>query len=176
MEAKMFRLKLVALVAAAALLAAPNARASTFYISGTTSNALSFRAPPVPGTFSGTLDIDTSAGSLVSADLTLSGFPDLTGGGVSSVSFELTGAADSATLNLLASTLVGYDGGSFTGFFSYNATSCNLICTIQFANANLSGTITEATPLPAALPLFATGLAGLGLLGWRRKRKAQVVA
>jgi hypothetical protein len=28
-----------------------------------------------------------------------------------------------------------------------------------------------ATPLPAALPLFATGLGGLGLLGWRRKRK-----
>jgi hypothetical protein len=33
-----------------------------------------------------------------------------------------------------------------------------------------------ATPLPAALPLFATGLGGLGLLGWRRKRKAQAVA
>jgi hypothetical protein len=29
----------------------------------------------------------------------------------------------------------------------------------------------SATPLPAALPLFATGLGGLGLLGWRRKRK-----
>jgi hypothetical protein len=28
------------------------------------------------------------------------------------------------------------------------------------------------TPLPAALPLFATGLGGLGLLGWRRKRRA----
>jgi hypothetical protein len=27
-----------------------------------------------------------------------------------------------------------------------------------------------ATPLPAALPLFASGLGGLGLLGWRRKR------
>jgi hypothetical protein len=27
------------------------------------------------------------------------------------------------------------------------------------------------TPLPAALPLFATGLGGLGLFGWRRKRK-----
>ena len=26
------------------------------------------------------------------------------------------------------------------------------------------------TPLPAALPLFATGLGALGLLGWRRKR------
>jgi hypothetical protein len=27
------------------------------------------------------------------------------------------------------------------------------------------------TPLPNALPLFATGLAGLGLFGWRRKKK-----
>jgi len=35
---------------------------------------------------------------------------------------------------------------------------------------------TSATPLPAALPLFATGLGGLGLFGWRRKRKAQAVA
>jgi hypothetical protein len=33
-----------------------------------------------------------------------------------------------------------------------------------------------ATPLPAALPLFATGLGTIGLLGWRRKRKAQAVA
>jgi len=31
-----------------------------------------------------------------------------------------------------------------------------------------------ATPLPAALPLFATGLGALSLLGWRRKRKACV--
>jgi hypothetical protein len=30
-----------------------------------------------------------------------------------------------------------------------------------------------ATPLPAALPLFATGIGGLGLLGWRRKRKSR---
>ena len=27
------------------------------------------------------------------------------------------------------------------------------------------------TPIPAALPLFATGLGALGLIGWRRKRK-----
>jgi hypothetical protein len=32
-------------------------------------------------------------------------------------------------------------------------------------------TAVTATPLPAALPLFATGLGALGLLGWRRKRK-----
>jgi hypothetical protein len=31
--------------------------------------------------------------------------------------------------------------------------------------------IEATTPLPAALPLFATGLGALGLLGWRRKKK-----
>jgi hypothetical protein len=31
------------------------------------------------------------------------------------------------------------------------------------------------TPLPATLPLFATGIGGLGLLGWRRRRKASAV-
>jgi hypothetical protein len=29
----------------------------------------------------------------------------------------------------------------------------------------------STTPLPAALPLFGTGLGALGLLGWRRKKK-----
>jgi hypothetical protein len=31
-------------------------------------------------------------------------------------------------------------------------------------------------PLPAALPLFATGLGVMGLFGWRRRRKAQAAA
>jgi hypothetical protein len=42
---------------------------------------------------------------------------------------------------------------------------------------SISGSlVTSPVPLPAALPLFATGLGGLGLLGWRRKRKAGAVA
>jgi hypothetical protein len=32
-------------------------------------------------------------------------------------------------------------------------------------------TAVAATPLPAALPLFASGLGAMGLIGWRRKRK-----
>jgi hypothetical protein len=40
----------------------------------------------------------------------------------------------------------------------------------------IAGTADGTTPLPAALPLFATGLGALGLLGWRRKRKAQAAA
>lgn len=35
--------------------------------------------------------------------------------------------------------------------------------------------VISQTPLPAALPLFATGLGSLGLLGWRRKKKAAVL-
>ena len=53
-------------------------------------------------------------------------------------------------------------GGSFDGT---NAVTDSIVVTGA-----------PATPLPAALPLFATGLGVLGLLGWRRKRRAQAVA
>jgi hypothetical protein len=40
-------------------------------------------------------------------------------------------------------------------------------------SSNVGGSADPAAaPLPAAFPLFATALGGLGLLGWRRKRKA----
>lgn len=37
--------------------------------------------------------------------------------------------------------------------------------------SELGDQVIASTPLPAALPLFATGLGAMGLLGWRRKRK-----
>jgi hypothetical protein len=44
-------------------------------------------------------------------------------------------------------------------------------------NAGLTFTLVpEVVPLPAALPLFAGGLGALGLLGWRRKKKAAALA
>jgi hypothetical protein len=43
-------------------------------------------------------------------------------------------------------------------------------------SATLTPTSPTATPLPAAFPLFATAIGGLGLLGRHSKRKAQALA
>ena len=48
----------------------------------------------------------------------------------------------------------------------------------EYANLFALGPTPEnfpSTPLPAALPLFATGLGALGLVGWRRKRKTAAI-
>ena len=45
------------------------------------------------------------------------------------------------------------------------------IHTTQFGSGEIRGFLAE-TPLPAALPLFASGLGALGLLGWRRRKKS----
>ena len=58
-------------------------------------------------------------------------------------------------LNSIPAAIANYDVGDYWGDFN-----------------NIT-TASAATPLPAALPLFASGLGALGLLGWRRKRKAR---
>jgi hypothetical protein len=46
---------------------------------------------------------------------------------------------------------------------------------IQIGSADFTPPVN--TPLPAALPLFATGFGALGLLGWRRKwKQVQAIA
>ena len=48
--------------------------------------------------------------------------------------------------------------------------------TDDLANIDLGTPPPPTTPVPAALPLFAGGLGALGLLGWRRMRKAASLA
>jgi hypothetical protein len=93
--------------------------------------------------------------------------------------------------------LLGYNLDSFglsfdfTNQAPYGNGAVNIICcnfageiiTDKYFNSLYSlpsGTVVftlvpevSATPLPAALPLFATGLGGLGLLGWRSERWRQ---
>jgi hypothetical protein len=59
--------------------------------------------------------------------------------------------------------LVGFNGGSIVGQDVHNIFGPSVFVID-------GGSI---TPLPTALPLFATGIGGSGLFGWRRKRKAQ---
>jgi hypothetical protein len=62
---------------------------------------------------------------------------------------------------------VGNPGGS-ASWLCKGPSGC-LAMPLAF-HADFSGV--SATPLPAALPLFASGLGAMGLLGWWRKRKA----
>jgi hypothetical protein len=103
-------------------------------------------------------------------------------------------AADAfATGNLLSTTTFTSTGGSVTKFASipvdlsapYVTTEIYTIvmqggtyseadASIDLSTSLLSGD-TSATPIPGALPLFASGLGALGLFGWRRKRKNAAV-
>jgi hypothetical protein len=82
-----------------------------------------------------------------------------------------------ATLNSIAygSTTFGlltvYESGVEIGNWNNNGLTIPAQADIQSITIN-----TATTPLPAALPLFASGLGALGLLGWRRKRKAAALA
>jgi hypothetical protein len=109
-------------------------------------------------------------------------FNPLNGSGTATVEvFDSVNAMFMYTLgngqNFLTITTTGGDfltdvqltvaGGSFIEFKQPRISG---VCSIG------EGGCTSVTPLPGALPLFATSLGGLGLLGWRRKRKAQAVA
>src|SRR5262245_35522357 len=75
----------------------------------------------------------------------------------------------------VAATLVNYAGGALVA----NSSGCGACSDIRLSAIgveNLSSGSLTPVPVPAALPLFATGLGALGLLGWRRKRKARSVA
>jgi hypothetical protein len=147
-------------------------------------SAFSFSTPP-DGTQVGVLQSVSGYGS--SIDQVLSG---LASGDSYTVSFYLaprsTYPANPVTVSF---------GGNAIGTFTPSSASFQLF-TATFTAASGSGDLmflaapngadldtgldlvtvsagtASATPLPGALPLFASGLGALGLLGWRRKRKA----
>jgi hypothetical protein len=75
-------------------------------------------------------------------------------------------------------------GGGVFASFNTPVNGLSLVFSTEINSINVQGTPllrvdlpdNLTTPLPAALPLFATGLGALGLLGWRRKRKAAAIA
>ena len=183
----------VALAMALAAGSLSSAEAVTFDVSG--------HWNPSP-TLSGTLDIDVTAGVVTGVDLVVSGvsqhFTILQYANYSS-SFNVT-SLGFITQNIIApnsyyeldiqfyGTLAGFTGvnniaSAQAAYYQYDIffslPGSPFWDWHQVAQGSFSGSITPevtTTPLPAALPLFATGLGGLGLLGWRRKRKNAAVA
>jgi hypothetical protein len=90
---------------------------------------------------------------------------------------------------VLQSNQIAYDNAVAAANAQFNVASCatgdtvcqtvvaqELASALAFPNlqyfAFASTATVSATPLPAALPLYGTGLGALALLRWRRKRKA----
>jgi hypothetical protein len=96
-------------------------------------------------------------GSLHSADITKLSF---------SSTGALTDIGASIKISSPADTLI-YQTSGLTYLFE-NPDGHSL----QSGTYSASAPSVSATPLPAALPLYATGLGVLALLRWRRKRKA----
>jgi|HubBroStandDraft_5_1064220.scaffolds.fasta_scaffold264968_1 hypothetical protein len=65
---------------------------------------------------------------------------------------------------------------AFTDDLGLSADPLSVIIILQQFSFGVTTGAAVPTPLPAALPLFASSLGALGLLGWRRKRRAQVAS
>jgi CHRD domain len=99
------------------------------------------------------------------------GFPAATSGTYTNT-FDLTLAAtyNSAFITAVGGTVALAEAAFIFGL-EHGETYAN-IHDATFPTGEIRGWL-EPTPLPATLSLFATGLGALGLLGWRRKRKAR---
>jgi len=151
----------VLMAAITASIGAAKASTVTFDVEGTLSGG---------GSFSGamTLDETTPLNSTVAiTDFPAHSFFDVFAeinipGGIGDIKVK-DAAGEILELDINSSSpLNGFLGGPITGG------------SLKDSQNNIEASVTGgdiATPLPSAFPLFATGLGGLGLLGWRRKRK-----
>jgi hypothetical protein len=134
---------------------------------------------------------DTIAGHQYSLSFWVGNVSDPTGifGTSSTVNVQLNGnpTAILTAVNSLSNPNVSCSQGTCQTLFYEQLTTTfvasSASTTLAFLNGdpvtdtsnaldNITVTDLNAVPLPAALPLFATGLGALGLLGWRRKKAA----
>ena len=192
-------LLIIGTVAATLSAASVTSQASVFAYETTLSGANENPSNSSPGTGVATVILDTAAQTL-SVAVTFSGLTTGTTashihccvppGGNAIVAtttptfpgfpLGVTSGTYSMTFNMLLSS--SYNP-AFIGSLTPAQAEAILFAGMEAGNAYLnihsstfpSGEIRgylPAVPLPSTLPLFATGLGALGLLGWRRKKKA----
>ncbi len=120
------------------------------------------------------------------------GGPDLLGppsGAVDGAQYGITSAADNAATGnpsilgetMIKSVVVLTLAGIAADFDLSQISNVSFQYGTALTEPNVSGVCTglcgppepiAGVPLPGALPLFVSGLAGMGVIGWRRRRKA----
>jgi hypothetical protein len=132
---------------------------------------------PVPSIFSGPLFGSPATDSIEITDgssFTFNQFDMAANNG--NVTYTLTGMKGGLTQYTLTSTELANTAVFQTILNADSGIAIDALIisvTIAGTSTNLDNLVFTPTtvPLPAALPLFATGLGALGLLSWRRKRK-----
>jgi hypothetical protein len=184
--------KLLGLMALVTLLGLSPASADTIYTY--TGNDFTFASSPYTTTdmVTGTIDLSTALGdnfgpaTITPVSFTFSdGVQTISNTTSSLVSAKFLSFSTDALGNIIgwdidlqttAGTLLTFNVPGATADGGCEPEGCSVLSTTTAASNVGDAGVWATTPLPAALPLFATGLGALGLLGWRRKRKAQAAA
>jgi hypothetical protein len=126
----------------------------------------------------GTVDVTAT----LTNPVTYFGFDWGTPDGVNTVQV-FDGANVIATITGSSAGLTGFHDTN-GGFFDIFASGGDVITSVVFSSVdatfeldNFAASVpVRSVPVPGTLPLFAGGFGALGLLRWRRKRKAEIVA
>jgi hypothetical protein len=75
------------------------------------------------------------------------------------------------TLNIFATDLSGMQSFAAVGNEAVYFVLCGGLCASRQVYVLVETSSITTTPIPGGLPLLATALGGMGVLGWRRKRQ-----